>query len=396
MIHGGLTNDATNLSMLSDSSRNSEENSSIRSEILQTSNRLHDQDLSTNLETSIGSIPLLEQTPIVADITTPNVSLQSSILLENTDNDSSQEISKPKPEGEIYRTSRPKTDVFSQGKVFTYEKLEIESSKGTKGTKSTFREKPVMPAADRESPNQKVPLLCLDKPTKITHGKVGYDAFTILKNIRIENLKNVIIGQLNINSLRNKIHGLAEFMRGNLDILVLTETKLDHTFPTKQFLIPGYRTPFRADRNKDGGGVMIYVREDIPCDILLKHIMPGNVEAILVEINLRKNKLLLVGTYHSKNPKYGASDVEFFKHIGLALDVYSSRFDKFLLAGDFNTEEGNETLDEFLEDYHAKNLVKVPTCFKSLPNPSCIDLFVTNSYRSFQKTQLSLGSLISM
>ena len=131
---------------------------------------------------------------------------------------------------------------------------------------------------------------------------------------------------------------------------------------------------------------MIYVREDIPCDILLKHNMPRNVEAILVEINLRKNKLLLVGTYHSKNPKYGASDVKFFKQIGLALDVYSSRFDKFLLAGDFNTEEGNETLDEFLEDYHAKNLVKVPTCFKSLNNPSCIDLFITNSYRSFQKT----------
>ena len=70
------------------------------------------------------------------------------------------------------------------------------------------------------------------------------DAFTILKNIRVENLKNIIIGQLNINSLRNKIQDLPELMKGNLDIVVLTETKLDSTFPEKQFLIPGYKKPF--------------------------------------------------------------------------------------------------------------------------------------------------------
>ena len=119
---------------------------------------------------------------------------------------------------------------------------------------------------------------------------------------------------------------------------------------------------------------MIYVREDIPSDILMKHSIEENIEAIFVEINLRKNKLLLVGTYHSTNVKYGTTDEEYFRQIGLALDVYSSTYDKFLLAGDFNVNEENDTLDEFLEDYHAKNLVKEPTCFKSAENPSCIDL----------------------
>ena len=83
--------------------------------------------------------------------------------------------------------------------------------------------------------------------------------------------------------------------------LVITETKLDSTFPEKQFYVPGYKKPFRKDRNKNGGGVMIYVREDIPSDILMKHSIEENIEAIFVEINLRKNKLLLVGTYHSTN-----------------------------------------------------------------------------------------------
>ena len=187
-------------------------------------------------------------------------------------------------------------------------------------------------------------------------------------------MNNVIIGQLNINSLRNKFLSLAEMIKNNLDILILTETKLDHTFPEQQFLISGYKKPFRIDRNKDGGGVMIYVREDIPCDILLKHTIPQNIEAIFVEINLRKNKLLLVGAYHSTNKVYGSSDEVFFKNIGMTLDVYSS-YDKFLIAGDFNVKEDDDILDEFMEDYLAKNLVKEPTCFKSTDNPSCIDLY---------------------
>ena len=130
---------------------------------------------------------------------------------------------------------------------------------------------------------------------------------------------------------------------------------------------------------------MIYIREDIPSDILLKHKLPSNIEAIFVEINLRKNRLLLVGTYHSTHKTHGSSDETFFNNIGLALDVYST-YDKFLLAGDLNVQEEDDILDEFMEDYLAKNLVKEPTCFKNAENPSCIDLFITNSYLSFQKT----------
>ena len=101
---------------------------------------------------------------------------------------------------------------------------------------------------------------------------------------------------------------------------------------------------------------MIYVREDIPSDILLNHNINKNIEAIFVEINLRKNKILLVGTYHSTNKKFGTCDDVFFQQIGLALDVYS-KYDKFLLAGDFNMDEENYILDDFMDEFHAKKLV---------------------------------------
>ena len=49
-------------------------------------------------------------------------------------------------------------------------------------------------------------------------------------------------------------------------------------------------------------------------------------------------------------------------------------------------EEEERCLKEFLFEYNAKNLVKEKTCFNSIDKPSCIDLFLTNSYQNFQNT----------
>ena len=168
-----------------------------------------------------------------------------------------------------------------------------------------------------------------------------------------------------------------------LDILVIEETKLDPSFPDDQFFIDGYKSPYRLDRNRSGGGLIIYVREDIPSKLLNKHNFTANIEGLFIEINLRKTKLLLFGTYHSTHPIYGTNDENYFKEVGQALDIYCN-YEIFLLAGDFNIEENENCLNDFLSDYNAKNLVS--TCFKSLDNPSCIDLFLTNSHQRFQHT----------
>ena len=129
---------------------------------------------------------------------------------------------------------------------------------------------------------------------------------------------------------------------------------------------------------------MIYVRSDIPSQEK-KSNLPKNVEALLVEINLRKTKFLLIGTYHSTNEKYGTKDDVFLHEIGCVLDIYSS-YDKFLIVGDLNMQEGDACLEDFLHEFHAKNLVKEPTCYKNPDNPSCVDLFITNRTGSFMKT----------
>ena len=62
--------------------------------------------------------------------------------------------------------------------------------------------------------------------------------------LRIERLKlneNPLLGYLSINSLRNKIIDLREIIHYlNLDYFVLSETKIDSSFPSAQFAINNY------------------------------------------------------------------------------------------------------------------------------------------------------------
>ena len=58
-----------------------------------------------------------------------------------------------------------------------------------------------------------------------------------------------------------------------------------------------------------------------------------------------------------------------------------------MLIGDFNAEESEPCLSQFLFEMNAKNIVKEPTCFKSLSNPSCTDLVITNGSSNFQNTK---------
>ena len=53
-------------------------------------------------------------------------------------------------------------------------------------------------------------------------------------------------------------------IQDNIDILLVSETKLDDTFPVGQFYIDGYLTPYRFDRTSRGCGILLYIREDIP------------------------------------------------------------------------------------------------------------------------------------
>ena len=67
-------------------------------------------------------------------------------------------------------------------------------------------------------------------------------------------------------------------------------TKIDETFPLEQFLISGFSKPFRLDRSSRGGGIMLYIRENIPFRLLKPGNLPSNTEALFIKVNLRKKR----------------------------------------------------------------------------------------------------------
>ena len=187
---------------------------------------------------------------------------------------------------------------------------------------------------------------------------------------------------MNINSVRNKFSFLCSEISQNLDILLLSETKLDSSFPTGQFLMNGFRKPYRLDRCSNGGGLLIFIREDIPSRELTEYKIPDKIECVFVEINIRKKKWLLCCSY---NPhKNNISN--HMHHLNKGLDVYLKNYDNLLILGDLNSELEEACLNDFCNVNNLKSLNKKPTCFKNPENPSCIDLFLTNRQKSFQNT----------
>ena len=87
-------------------------------------------------------------------------------------------------------------------------------------------------------------------------------------------------------------------------------------------------------------------------------------------------------TYH----RHSSSEDYYFSHVSNFLDAFSSTYDRFLVVGNSNAEYSKETLFNFLEKHNAANIVKHKVCFKSLDNPSCIDLFITSQPQCFQNT----------
>ena len=57
---------------------------------------------------------------------------------------------------------------------------------------------------------------------------------------------------LSLNSIWNEFDSFKYLIDGNMEIILLSETKLNDIFPVSQFLIHGFHAPYRADRPLTG------------------------------------------------------------------------------------------------------------------------------------------------
>ena len=153
--------------------------------------------------------------------------------------------------------------------------------------------------------------------------KKRIDAKTILRSIRQENINKLVFAHINKNSLRNKFELLVDQVKGNIDVLMISETKIDDGFPLGNFLIGGFSKPYRLDRDSLGGCILLYVREDIPTNLTEVETKP--IEGFYVEINLRNDKWLINCSYNPHKNMIGNHP----RALSEKLDLYSTSYDNF-------------------------------------------------------------------
>ena len=108
---------------------------------------------------------------------------------------------------------------------------------------------------------------------------------------------------------------------------------------------------------------------------------PRDIQVVPIEINVRKQKWLILPIYRppQQNSEY------LVEEISKLIDKCSS-YDRVMVLGDFTLEPDDISLSSLIQDHDLYNMIKQPTCFKSSKG-RCIDLIFTNRKHPFMHSR---------
>ena len=128
----------------------------------------------------------------------------------------------------------------------------------------------------------------------------------------------------------------------------------------KALFIEILKTMYRKDRNKNGGGLMLYVNEGIPGKLINSHKFKEGYDIIVFEFSISNKKWLLLRNYEPPSQ----NELFFINEIKLSLNLFSSSYENLLLLGDFNLSAENPNFKTLLSSFDLKSFIKILTCFK--------------------------------
>ena len=202
----------------------------------------------------------------------------------------------------------------------------------------------------------------------------------------LKHSKGIKIACLNINSLPKHIDELRILMQNSpIDILAINETKIDDSFLEDEISLAGYHI-IRKDRNRHGGGVLLYVHQAIPCTER-NDLLTGSLENICVEIARPCSKPFLVSTWY-RPPNANRQVFDDFEIFLRKCDLENK---ELILLGDLNCDISKSPLDAhtrrlqfLLSLYQFDQLINEPTRVTQA-SATLIDLLITNKKQNIAK-----------
>lgn len=196
-----------------------------------------------------------------------------------------------------------------------------------------------------------------------------YSMIRVLSNIK----SGLKISHINAQSLNGKIDEFRYiFENSNVDIICVSETWFRSDICDNIYNMTNYKL-YRADRASHAGGVAIYVRKSIKCNVITQSGIDDKIEYLFLEISNGTEKLLLGNVYRPH--RY----VDFNPLITM-LATISLNYNDILISGDFNSNILQEkTLLREMQTIGLNSVNnEIPTHYSSTVN-TLLDLFLTNN-----------------
>ena len=147
---------------------------------------------------------------------------------------------------------------------------------------------------------------------------------------------------LNINSLLPKIDELRHIAKETkVQVIGISETKIDNSVPNEEISIEGYDI-LRLDRNRRGGGVACYIRNDISFNQI--NAFPTETENIFFDIFLPNSHSITVGIFYRP-----PNQSNFLDNISNDFTKLYTEKKEIIILGDLNInlfQNGKYILDE--------------------------------------------------
>ena len=198
---------------------------------------------------------------------------------------------------------------------------------------------------------------------------------------KANNLRIAVINCQGVRNKRAELENMCDYM--DPDVLILTETKLDPSVNSSEFLPEHYKGDIRRDNKKGAGGVIIAYKDSLVA--VQAEIPQVNAQTVWAKVESRSGKPTQIGAYYRPPSDRTPDTVDDLNTVMENLDPDCPT----ILGGDFNAGdiiwESNtvapnsdrkplcERLIEVLESHHLEQIQREPTREQAV-----LDLYCTN------------------